>query len=116
MTLRYTLVAVGLTSQPLFAHIHSPAPRGANAGVVTFRTPPQNANAVCVRFTPLALQCHGVITAANLQGSLAGQPLSALLDRMVAGQTYTNVHTALPGGFPSGEVRGQNDVTVNVTR
>ena len=58
----------------------------------------------------------GTITAANLVGPLAGQPLSALIAEMNAGNTYTNVHTndgvappnTGPGDFPGGEIRGQN--------
>jgi hypothetical protein len=58
---------------------------------------------------------EGTFTAANLVGPLAGQPLSALLAQMDAGNTYVNVHTndgvaptnTGPGDFPSGEIRGQ---------
>ena len=55
------------------------------------------------------------ITADDLVGPLAGQPLSALVEAMVAGGTYVNVHTndgvappdTGPGDFPGGEIRGQ---------
>ncbi|MBI5029536.1 MAG: CHRD domain-containing protein [Chloroflexi bacterium] len=58
---------------------------------------------------------EGTITAANLVGPLARQPLSALIAAMEAGNTYTNVHTndgVAPtntgaGDFPGGEIRGQ---------
>ena len=58
---------------------------------------------------------RGTITAANLRGPLAGQPLSALIAQMRAGNTYVNVHTndgvappdTGPGDFPGGEIRGQ---------
>jgi hypothetical protein len=60
---------------------------------------------------------QGTITAANLVGPLAGQPLSALIAAMRAGNTYVNVHTndgvdppnTGPGDFPGGEIRGQID-------
>ena len=60
---------------------------------------------------------EGEITAANLVGPLAGQPLSALLEAMLAGNTYVNVHTndgvgdtnTGPGDFPGGEIRNQID-------
>jgi len=58
---------------------------------------------------------EGEFGAANLVGPLAGQPLSALLAQMDAGNTYVNVHTndgvaptnTGPGDFASGEIRGQ---------
>ena len=57
----------------------------------------------------------GTITADDLVGALAGQPLSALVAQMNAGNTYVNVHTSDgvapantgPGDFPGGEIRGQ---------
>jgi hypothetical protein len=57
----------------------------------------------------------GVITAGNLVGPLAGQPLSDLLDAIESGNAYVNVHTndgvapinTGPGDFPGGEIRGQ---------
>jgi hypothetical protein len=39
-----------------------------------------------------------------LIGPLAGQPFSALLNQMQAGNTYVNVHTVQN---PAGEIRGQ---------
>ena len=58
---------------------------------------------------------EGSITSANLVGSLAVQPLSALVDLLSTGQAYVNVHTndgvsptnTGPGDYPGGEVRGQ---------
>ena len=58
---------------------------------------------------------EGTITAANLVGPLAGQPLSALLAILEDGTAYVNAHTndgvaptnTGPGDFPGGEVRGQ---------
>jgi hypothetical protein len=57
----------------------------------------------------------GTITAANLVGPLAGQPLSALVDLLTSANAYVNVHTndgvaptnTGPGDFPGGEIRGQ---------
>ena len=54
------------------------------------------------------------ITAENLVGPLAGQPLSALLDALSSGEAYVNVHTndgvpptgTGPGDLPGGEIRG----------
>jgi hypothetical protein len=57
---------------------------------------------------------EGTITAADLVGPLAGEPLSALIDAMNSGNAYVNVHTndgVAPtntgaGDFPGGEIRG----------
>jgi hypothetical protein len=46
----------------------------------------------------------GIATAEDLVGPLAGQPLSALVEALRAGNAYANVHTAQ---FPAGEIRGQ---------
>jgi len=84
------------------AHIHR-APAGVNGGIVVWLRP----SAPPLQLVPGrfdGVYAEGTITAPSLVGSLAGQPLSALLDEMRAGNTYVNVHTtALPGG----EIRGQ---------
>jgi hypothetical protein len=92
------------------AHIHL-GPAGANGPVVAFlfgSVAPGGGSTNGVLAT-------GTITSASLLGPLAGQPLSALIDAMRAGNTYVNVHTndgvapvnTGPGDFPGGEVRGQ---------
>ena len=58
---------------------------------------------------------QGEITAASLQGPLAGMSLASLIKQMKLGRIYMNVHTddgvappdTGPGDFPGGEVRGQ---------
>ncbi len=47
---------------------------------------------------------EGNITAANLEGPMAGKPLSNLITAMRNDQTYVNVHTQQN---PNGEIRGQ---------
>jgi hypothetical protein len=57
----------------------------------------------------------GVITGADLTGSLAGMTLFELVTLMRQNNTYVNVHTSDnvappdtgPGDFPGGEIRGQ---------
>jgi hypothetical protein len=84
------------------AHIHL-APPGETGPVVVWLYPsgpppqpiPGEFNGVLA---------EGVITAANLVGPLAGQPLSALLEHIRAGNAYVNVHTLQNA---PGEIRGQ---------
>jgi hypothetical protein len=47
---------------------------------------------------------EGDIKAESLQGDLKGKPLSALVEKIEAGEAYANIHTK---GKPGGEVRGQ---------
>jgi len=109
LSLEYKLI-VANTYNVVASHIHVGGP-DVNGPVVAFlygSVPPGGGRTDGV----LAV---GVITAANLVGPLAGQPLSALIAQIDAGNTYVNVHTndgvaptnTGPGDFPGGEVRGQ---------
>ena len=112
--LSYKLIASNIEN--IFqAHIHL-GPAGSNGPIVAWLYPAQPP-AVPIPGRHDGVLAEGVITAANLTGPLAGQPLSALLDAMLAGNTYVNVHTndfvdppnTGPGDFPGGEIRGQID-------
>ncbi len=87
------------------AHIHCCAPAGQNAGVVVWLYP-SGPPAQLIPGRTQGILGEGVFTAADLVGSLAGQPLSALLTQLRAGNTYVNVHTSQ---YPGGEIRGQID-------
>ncbi len=88
------LAAAGLRG-PLVALLMAPVPPGGGrtGGVLTV----------------------GTLTAAQLFGPLAGQPLSALMDAIAAGDAYVDIPTndgvAPPGtgigDYPGGELRGQ---------
>lgn len=80
------------------SHIHM-AEAGVNGPVVAFLY----SGLIPGMFN--GILAEGVITSANLVGPLAGQTLEALINLMLAGSTYTNVHTTQ---FPGGEIRGQN--------
>jgi hypothetical protein len=112
--LDYRLIMANIENA-FMAHIHSAA-AGSNGPVVAWLYPstaavpgPLGAG----RFDGVA--ATGTITAANLLGPLAGQPLSALVSLIENGGAYVNVHTndgvsptnTGPGDFPGGEIRGQ---------
>jgi hypothetical protein len=100
------------------AHIHM-GPKGANGGIVVWLFPEvTSTQALPGGGGPHSgLLASGTFTAANLRGALAGQPLSALVAAIAAGNAYVNVHTSDgvapantgPGDYPGGEVRGQLD-------
>jgi hypothetical protein len=80
------------------SHIHL-APSGMNGEVVVTL---YDGPTIPGPFTGVLAQ--GTITAGDLEGSLAGQPLSALIAKINADSAYVNVHTL---SFPAGEIRGQ---------
>jgi hypothetical protein len=100
-SLHYKLIVANIENVTM-AHIHL-APAGVNGPVVAWLypagPPPQLIEG---RFN--GVLAEGVITAADLVGPLAGADLGDLVDEIVAGNTYVNVHTSQ---FPGGEVRGQ---------
>ena len=91
-------VTVNGLSNVRFGHFHAGA-RGANGGVVAFLVDPPTLTGV--QNGRIGKQ---FITAANLSGSLANQPLTALVDQLRAGNIYVNLHT---DANPGGELRGQ---------
>jgi len=107
--LEYRLIVANLEN-PVAAHIHL-GPAGVNGPVVAFLFGP----AAPGSGRTSGVIATGTITAANLVGPLAGQPLSALVDAIEAGDAYVNVHTndgdpsttGGPGDLPGGEIRGQ---------
>jgi hypothetical protein len=100
-SISYKLIVANIENVTM-AHIHL-APAGVNGPVVVWLypdgPPPQLIEG---RFS--GVLAEGVITEADLVGPLAGASLQDLIDEMVAGNTYINVHTSQ---YPGGEVRGQ---------
>jgi hypothetical protein len=115
-SLSYQLIAANIKNV-FQGHIHM-GPAGANGPIVVWLFPstaPMPGPTGGGRFD--GVLAEGTITAANLVGPLVGQPLSALMDAIAAGNAYVNVHTndgvdptnTGPGDFPGGEIRGQID-------
>ena len=85
--LTYTVNYSGLTSEPTMAHIHGPAPRGTNAGVVHDLS------------GKLQKSASGSFTdSVNIESTSINE------DSLLAGHYYFNIHTPKN---PGGEIRGQ---------
>lgn len=82
--LSYTVTFTNLTSNATAGHIHGPAFRGGNAGVI-------------IPFSGVPSATSGTITGSTL---LTPQQVYWLM----SGQTYVNIHTI---NFPGGEIRDQ---------
>ncbi len=109
--LSYRLIVANIENV-VQAHIHLGQP-GVNGNIVVFLFGLVAAGGGRTD----GVLAEGTITSANLINDLAGQPLSALVEEMRAGNAYVNVHTndgvgginTGPGDFPGGEIRGQID-------
>lgn len=80
------------------AHLHLGA-KGTNGPVIAFLFGPIT--------NPVSIECAtltGMITQEDLVGPLAGQTLSTLVNEIISGNIYINVHTVQ---HPNGEIRGQ---------
>ncbi|CAN5159610.1 hypothetical protein BH23BAC1_BH23BAC1_27780 [soil metagenome] len=99
--LHYRIIVANLENLSM-AHIHL-APAGSNGGVVVWLhpsgPPPQ-----LIPGRTSGILATGIITEANLVGSLAEGTLEDLLEHMRMGNAYVNVHTTQ---YPGGEIRGQ---------
>jgi hypothetical protein len=99
--LSYKLIVDGIENVTM-AHIHK-APAGTNGPVVMWLYPAASpAQLIPGPFEGILAQ--GTRTSANLSGQLAGKELSDLVDLIIAGGAYVNVHTSQ---YPAGEIRGQ---------
>lgn len=109
--LSYRLVVANINNL-VAAHIHVGS-AGVNGPVVAFLYGHEGVPPGGGRIDGVVAE--GTITAADLTGPLAGQPLSVLITAIEAGNTYVNAHTndgvaptnTGPGDFPGGEIRGQ---------
>jgi hypothetical protein len=101
--IRYKLIVANIENVRM-AHIHVGA-RGVNGPVVVWLYPDAPpAQLIEGRFS--GILAEGVITEDSLVGQLAGKELEDLLELLMSGDTYVNVHT---DQYPAGEIRGQID-------
>jgi hypothetical protein len=113
-SLRYALIVARIQNVTQ-AHIHDGAP-GVNGDILVWLYPSTAAGPpVAPGGGPIrGIIATGVITAADLQGPLAGMTIADLVARFQSGNAYVNVHTndgvdppnTGPGDFPGGEIRG----------
>jgi CHRD domain len=114
LSLHWQLISSNIDNV-FMAHIHR-GPVTSTGGIVLWLFAEPATPQPLILGPQNGLLSSGVATAADLVGTLANQPLSALIAEMDAGNTYTNVHTndgvgatnTGPGDFPGGEIRGQN--------
>jgi hypothetical protein len=99
--LHYKLIVANIENVTQ-SHIHR-APAGTNGGIVAWLYPSAPPSQL-IPGRSQGILAEGVITDAQVIGSLAGTGVAGLLAEIRAGNTYTNVHTSQ---FPPGEVRGQ---------
>lgn len=106
--LSYKLIVEDIENVTM-AHIHLGAP-GINGGVVLWLYPSSPPAQLIPGYSSGMLK-QGEATSSNLVGALAGQDLSVLIDHMIAGNAYVNVHTSQYG---AGEIRGQISLNGNI--
>jgi glucose/arabinose dehydrogenase len=96
------------------AHIHAPAPRGMNAGVVFgfFGLPFNDTNPTDTVVIPFANGVGGTVFSKWDLTEGNNTTLTAQLPNILAGLSYINFHTRR---FPGGEVRGQIEENSRVT-
>ena len=115
-TLQVNVTFSGLLAVTNAAHIHcclpSPFATGVNVGVATtvpaFPGFPLGVTAGTYSSPPLNLLDMGTYNPAfvTLEGGTIPLARNALVAGIEAGETYLNIHTAAPLGFPGGEIRG----------
>lgn len=104
--IRYTLKVHNLANITM-AHLHVGLKEGISTPVVWLYPSSPPPKLIPGLFDGVLAQ--STITAKDLVGPLRGQPLSALIKEMEAGNTYVNIHTK---EHPDGSVCGQVELFV----
>jgi len=95
-TLTVHITFSGLSANSTLAHIHGPAPRGVNAGVLYSLIP----------ITTLGSTAGTINGTVTLVDGTGGFTLAQQLQQLRDGLWYVNIHTT---AHPGGEIRGQLD-------
>lgn len=104
--IRYTLKVHNLANITM-AHLHLGLKGGISTPVVWLYPSSPPPKLIPGLFE--GVLARGTITAKDLVGPLRGQPLSALIKEMEAGDTYVNIHTK---EHPEGSICGQVELSV----
>jgi hypothetical protein len=118
--IQFVLSYEGLEGTVTQSHIHIAQP-GVNGGISvwlcqTASNPAPASVAALTQTCPQSGTVTGTLTQANVIGppgqGVAAEEFDELVEAMLAGVTYTNVHSKDAGGLPTsfngGEIRGQN--------
>jgi CHRD domain len=117
-TFSFTLTFANLKAPLILAHFHF-APKHVGGAVMIFlcggdsqpACPSATSGTITGTFGPTNVVCTGC-TAQNPagQGIKAGD-FAGALEAILEGNSYVNIHSAAPDGFPGGEARGQVSVS-----
>ena len=117
-TFSFTLTFANLKAPLVVAHFHF-APKHVAGNVMIFLCggdsqppcPSATSGTITGTFGPANVVCTGC-TAANPAGQgIAAGDFASALEAILEGNSYVNMHTATPTGFPGGEIRGQVSVS-----
>jgi hypothetical protein len=114
-TFNFTLTFANLKANLLVAHFHF-APKHVAGAVMIFlcggdsqpACPSATSGTITGTFGPANVVCTGCDPVKNPAGQgIAAGDFASALEAILEGNSYVNMHTAPPTGFPGGEVRGQ---------
>ena len=117
-TFNFTLTFANLKANLIVAHFHF-APKHVAGAVMIFLcggdTQPACTSAtsgtITGTFGPANVVCTGCTPTNPAGQGIAAGDFSSALEAILEGNSYVNMHTATPTGFPGGEIRGQVSVS-----
>jgi hypothetical protein len=99
-------ISVENLADPFAAHIHW-ATEGQNGPAVVTLFP--RGQFIAAEGAVMGLLAEGTFTAEDLSGPLEGMSIDDLLEGIIVGTAYVNIHT---NAYPDGEIRGQIEVNI----
>jgi hypothetical protein len=113
-TFNFTLTFANLKAPLIFAHFHF-APKHVAGAVMIFlcggdsqpACPSATSGTITGTFGPTNVVCTGCTPANPAGQGVAAGDFASALEAILEGNSYVNIHSAAPNGFPGGEARGQ---------